>query len=71
LVQLFTGYQAVFLLMGIGYAIHFIPAKFEDKIKKGITVSPSFVQAALLAIMIYLVYQTRSAEVQPFIYFQF
>jgi len=71
LVQLFTGYQAVFLLMGIGYAIHFIPAKFEDKIKKGITVSPSFVQAALLAMMIYVVYQTRSAEVQPFIYFQF
>jgi len=29
------------------------------------------VQAALLALMIYLVYQTRSAEVQPFIYFQF
>jgi D-alanyl-lipoteichoic acid acyltransferase DltB (MBOAT superfamily) len=69
--QLLTGYQAVFLLMALGYAIHFIPVKFEDKIKKGITISPSFVQAALLAIMIYLVYQTRSAEVQPFIYFQF
>jgi alginate O-acetyltransferase complex protein AlgI len=70
-IQLVTGYQGVFFLMAVGYAIHFIPVKFEDKIKKGITISPSFVQAALLALMIYLVYQTRSAEVQPFIYFQF
>jgi hypothetical protein len=71
LLQLISGYNAVFMLMALGYLIHFIPAKFEDKIKKGITVSPSFLQAALLALMIYLVYQTRSAEVQPFIYFQF
>jgi hypothetical protein len=57
--------------MALGYAIHFIPVKIEDKIKKGITFSPSIIQAALLALMIYLVYQTRSADVQPFIYFQF
>lgn len=69
--QLITGYQGVFLLMALGYAIHFIPVKIEDKIKKGITIAPSIIQAALLALMIYLVYQTRSAEVQPFIYFQF
>lgn len=69
--QLLTGYQGVFLLMAIGYVIHFIPVKFEDKIKEAITISPVFVKAALLALMIYLVYQTRSAEVQPFIYFQF
>jgi len=69
--ELISGYQGVFLLMALGYAIHFIPVKIENLIKKGITISPGFVQAALLAIMIYLVYQTRSAEVQPFIYFQF
>jgi hypothetical protein len=69
--QLIAGYQGVFLLMALGYAIHFIPVKIEDKIKKGITFSPSIIQAALLALMIYLVYQTRSADVQPFIYFQF
>jgi alginate O-acetyltransferase complex protein AlgI len=69
--QLFSGYQTVFLLMLLGFAIHFIPSKIEEKIKKVIVISPSFVQAMLLALMIYLVYQTRSAEVQPFIYFQF
>lgn len=68
---LINGYQAVFLLMALGFAIHFIPSHSESKIKKAISVSPAFIQAALLAIMIYLVYQTRSAEVQPFIYFQF
>jgi alginate O-acetyltransferase complex protein AlgI len=69
--QLFSGYQTVFLLMLLGFAIHFIPSTFEEKIKKVIIISPSVVQAILLALMIYLVYQTRSAEVQPFIYFQF
>jgi D-alanyl-lipoteichoic acid acyltransferase DltB (MBOAT superfamily) len=69
--KLIFGYQTVFLLMAIGYLIHFVPAQFEERVKKVITISPSFVQALLLALMIYMVYQTRSAEVQPFIYFQF
>jgi D-alanyl-lipoteichoic acid acyltransferase DltB (MBOAT superfamily) len=69
--QLVIGYKMVFIFIAIGYFIHFIPTSFEVQIKKGITLAPSFVQAALLAIMIYVVYQTRSAEVQPFIYFQF
>jgi D-alanyl-lipoteichoic acid acyltransferase DltB (MBOAT superfamily) len=69
--QLITGYKVVFILLAIGYAIHFLPATIELKIKNTITLSPSLLQAAFLAIMIYLVYQTRSAEVQPFIYFQF
>ena len=70
-IQVANGYKAVFLLLLLGYLIHFIPASFEDRIKKVITLSPAFVQAALMALMIYIVYQTRSAEVQPFIYFQF
>jgi len=66
-----TGYKEVFLLMTLGYLMHFVPSKFELKIKQGITLSPAFVQALLLAVMIYIVYQTKSAHVQPFIYFQF
>ena len=69
--QVITGYKEVFLLMALGYAMHFVPAKFELKIKQGITLSPAFVQALLLAVMIYIVYQTKSAQVQPCIYFQF
>lgn len=69
--KLFTGYKVVFLLMILGYAIHFIPAQIETKIKNVMIVLPPFLQAVLLALMIYLVYQIRTAEVQPFIYFQF
>ena len=69
--QLITGYPAVFLLFALGMLMHFIPQHIESKIRTGITVSPALLQALLLAITIYAVYQIRSAEVLPFIYFQF
>lgn len=69
--QLLEGYKWVFILMIVGFAMHFIPASSELKIKNIITHSPALLQAFMLALVIYLVYQTRSAEVQPFIYFQF
>lgn len=69
--NLIKGYLGVFMLFAIGMLIHFIPDGVEVKIKKVITLSPAFLQAALLALVIYAVFQIRSAEVQPFIYFQF
>jgi D-alanyl-lipoteichoic acid acyltransferase DltB (MBOAT superfamily) len=69
--QLITGYPTVFLLFAIGMLMHFVPQHIESKIRTGITVSPALLQALLLAITIYAVYQIRSAEVLPFIYFQF
>lgn len=70
-VQFVTGYKGVFALMIIGYIFHFVPKRAENYLQKWVTDSPLAVQAFLLALVILVVVQFKSAGVQPFIYFQF
>ena len=70
-VQLVTGYWKVFMLMGIGFVLHWLPDAWEQKACKLVTVTPLVGKALLLLALIYLVIQVKSSDIQPFIYFQF
>ncbi|MDO4758060.1 MAG: MBOAT family O-acyltransferase [Rikenellaceae bacterium] len=69
--QIITGYAGAFLLIGIGYLLHFVPEKGDNLLKKRIISAPMWLQIALLVVMIWLVMQVKSSDIQPFIYFQF
>ena len=69
--QFVAGYKGVFILMVIGYILHFMPRSAENSLQAVVTRSPLLVQAVMLAIAIFVVVQFKSAGVQPFIYFQF
>lgn len=69
--QFATGYKEVFALMIIGYLLHFTPHRWTLTLQKGVTLSPVFLQAIYLVILIFIITQIKSAGVQPFIYFQF
>ncbi|MDH6305830.1 alginate O-acetyltransferase complex protein AlgI [Parabacteroides sp. PF5-5] len=69
--QFVMGYKGVFLLMLIGYILHFMPKKAEQAAQAVVTRSPLVVQSLMLVILIFIVIQVKSAGVQPFIYFQF
>ena len=69
--QFVEGYKGVFILMVIGYVLHFMPKSAENAVQGVVTRSPLLVQAVILAVMIFVVVQFKSAGVQPFIYFQF
>lgn len=66
-----VGYKAVLSLMVIGYVLHFIPKSIEQKAENTVTNMHLALKTALLVGMIILVIQTKSAGIQPFIYFQF
>lgn len=66
-----TGYKGVVFLMIIGFIIHFIPATIEKRAEDWVTQIPLAGKAALVVSIIILVVQTKSAGIQPFIYFQF
>ena len=53
--------------MVIGYVLHFMPKRSEDALRGVVTRSPLLIQAAILAIAIFIVVQFKSAGVQPFI----
>ena len=69
--QFVVGYKGVFVLMVVGYILHFMPKSAENGLQAVVTRSPLLVQAVMLAIAIFVVVQFKSAGVQPFIYFQF
>lgn len=69
--QLVEGYWKVFILMGIGFLLHFSPDKWQDACSRGVTKLPLLGKAVLIVALIYVVVQMKSTEIQPFIYFQF
>lgn len=64
-------YAAVGFLMLLGYILHFMPQSLSDKVKSFVTRTPLLVKAILLVLVIFIVIQIKSSDVQPFIYFQF
>lgn len=70
-IQFVAGYKGVLSLMAIGYLLHYTPNKWSRAVQGVVTRSPLFIQALMLAIMIFLIVQLKSAGVQPFIYFRF
>ena len=69
--QFVVGYKGVFVLMLLGYILHFLPRGWENRLRQMVSDSPVLLQALFLALAIYVVAQLKSAGVQPFIYFQF
>ncbi|MEG2149889.1 MAG: MBOAT family protein [Bacteroidaceae bacterium] len=69
--QLVEGYWRVFVLMAIGYLLHFAPDKWQNACCTGVIKLPLIGKALLMIGLIYLVIQLKSSEIQPFIYFQF
>ena len=69
--QLAAGYTGVVILIAIGYALHFVPARADAAARRLVVRSPLAVQVLLAAAMIWLVMQVKSSDIQPFIYFQF
>ncbi|MDX2136068.1 MAG: MBOAT family protein [Saprospiraceae bacterium] len=65
------GYAPVVFWMTLGYALHFMPVEADELGQQAVTRLPLFGKAALLTLVIMLVMQVKSADVQPFIYFQF
>lgn len=66
-----TGYKAVLLLMLLGYVLHFVPAPIEQRAETWVTNLSLAGKFVVIFITILLVIQTKSAGIQPFIYFQF
>ena len=64
-------YSNVFLVIIIGFLIHFIPEKFKFWYREKFSTSSVFVQLLVCFTAIFFMYQVASTSLQPFIYFQF
>ena len=69
--QFVEGYPIIVALMLVGYTLHFLPKSTEVWLQQHITSAPLLLQIAIFSILIFCIIQMKSADVQPFIYFQF
>lgn len=65
------GYKNVLIVMLLGFGLHLIPKSVESKTQSIVTNLPLSLKAVFLILVILLVVQFKSSEIQPFIYFQF
>jgi D-alanyl-lipoteichoic acid acyltransferase DltB (MBOAT superfamily) len=70
-ITILSAYPEVFSGIAIGYLLHWTPRKIDQAIESGFIKMPLWLQSLMLALIIWLTFQTLSANVQPFIYFQF
>ncbi len=66
-----SGYAAVFGLLGVGYALHFVSNRTENAVAGRVVRMPLWGFAVMATAMIWIVMQIKSSGIQPFIYFQF
>ncbi|HET6243283.1 MAG: MBOAT family protein [Bacteroidetes bacterium] len=71
ILEILGSYKTVFVIMLSGFVIHWLPGNFKEGYKNFFSSIPWYAQAGISTLIIFLVYQSLSAKLQPFIYFQF
>ena len=69
--QVLAGYKYVLCFMAFGYVTHFVPDSWQNAAVKLLGKCNIVVSAVLLTLIVYIVIQVKSSNIQPFIYFQF
>jgi alginate O-acetyltransferase complex protein AlgI len=64
-------YGSVLLLMLVAYIIHFLPERIKESYRGLFIEIPLVAQLAVVMLVAVLLYQMRTTEVMPFIYFRF
>ncbi|MDI3503083.1 MAG: alginate O-acetyltransferase complex protein AlgI [Candidatus Cloacimonadota bacterium] len=71
LLHWFNNYQVIAFLIIIGFLAHWQPDSWEKFYQNAIQKMPWPARSLLMAAVIWILYQSKSADLQPFIYFQF
>ncbi len=66
-----AAYYKVFLLMVFGYLTHWFSGDLKDKWRDKFIATPHWVQAIVVLLVVFVVYQSICSDMQAFIYFQF
>ncbi len=66
-----SGYTKVFSIILIGFAIHFTPTRYSDIVREKFNQYGLFKKAMVITLLVLFIYQFKTSELQPFIYFQF
>lgn len=66
-----SNYASVFVLFVLGMIIHWLPERFKRRYRLWFALMPLWMMAIVVVLSVFVVYQFITADLQPFIYFQF
>lgn len=69
--QFVAGYTLIVIIIVAAFVIHFLPDKVYNKLLSTFSRIPLLYQALILAIVLFIIIQTRQSSLVPFIYFQY
>ena len=69
--EMISTYWKVFIVMIFGYVVHWLPESLKIKYRDWFINTPVYLKIIICALVVFIIYQSLSAELQPFIYFQF
>lgn len=69
--DILSNYAPVFILFAIGMAVHWLPTRFKRRYRLWFASIPLWLMAPLVVLLAVVLYQFVTADLQPFIYFQF
>lgn len=69
--QFMEAYALIATLIGVAFVLHFTPSAWRKKVLGGYIALPILIQALVLALVIFVVIQTRSSDLVPFVYLQY
>jgi D-alanyl-lipoteichoic acid acyltransferase DltB (MBOAT superfamily) len=71
LLTVVQGTPSVFGLFALGMLVHWVPERWKERYRQGFAALPLWAMAAICVVVVVIIQQARSAEMVPFIYFQF
>jgi len=69
--EILVGYKWVFLVMLTGFVFHWLPYSLKDRYRNWYINLNFYLKAFVFALVVFIVYQSISSDMQAFIYFQF
>lgn len=69
--QMMVSYASIFLLILLGFGVHWLPGSFKERWRGWFITSPVYAKVLVFVLVVMLLVQIKSSVIQPFIYFQF
>ena len=69
--EMIWSYREVFGIILVGFILHWLPAGFKEKYRGWFIQTPLVVKILAVILLVVIIYQVKSAAIQPFIYFKF
>jgi len=71
ILTIISNYAVVFSLILLGFVMHWLPESIKENYRSAFHKIPVVLKVVLIICVVLFLYQIKSADLQPFIYFQF